>query len=479
MTCPDYTALLPLLITAYSGAVLMLITAFWRSARGAYGLTLFSLVCAFCSIFIALPVTPRTITPLICIDSYALFFVGLIIAASILVTLLHPQYLDSRQKHGESIYVLIIFATLGMETMVASCHFASFFLGFEILSVSLYGLIGYTQHHKPSLEAAIKYFILAATASAFLLFGIALIYLDTGTMDFHKLAPMLASVQLSVTTLFGLVLVLAAIGFKLAFAPFHMWSPDVYQGSPAPVTALIASGSKCAAFAALLRLFSMVNLNSSPGIFLVLSALAFATMFAGNLLALLQTNVKRLLAYSSIAHMGYLLIPLIAGRGQAPSSIAFYLAAYSATTITAFGIITILSTFKKTGDMEELEDYRGLAQRSPALTAIMTIALLSLAGIPLTAGFFAKFYIFSAAVQSGMWALLIVGVVNSGLSAYYYMRVVVTMYTRIDKETSQLPEPDIASQIALGVALAIILSFGIYPSPLIQLADIVTRTLRF
>jgi len=479
MTGVDFVAILPLLVTAYAGVALMVIVAFWRSHTAAFVLTLASLAAAFGSIFLALPYAPRAVTPLIEVDHYSLYFTGLILAGALLVTLLCRDYLQAREKRSEAFYVLLMLAVLGMETIASSAHFASFFLGLETLSVSLYGLIGYTREHKLSLEGAIKYLVLAATASAFLLFGIALVYADTGTMDLRHLVPLMASHKASLTLSFGLALILVAFGFKLAFVPFHMWSPDVYQGAPAPITGLIATGSKGAVFALLLRLVTITSLGSHREIFLVGTVLAVATMSVGNLLALLQTNVKRLLAYSSIAHMGYLLIPLLAGGTRGPSSIAFYLASYFATTIAAFGVVAVLSGSRLMGDTEELEDYRGLSLRHPLLAAVFALALLSLTGMPLTAGFIAKFYIFAAAAEAKLWGLLIVGIVNSGISAFYYLRVVVAMYSRADAEPAALPKARAASALCLAVCAAVVLFFGIYPAPLIQLSQAATRLLGF
>jgi NADH-quinone oxidoreductase subunit N len=475
MNGTDYMAILPLLVIGYAGPVLMTLIAFWQSQKLAYIFTLVSIAAAFGALFIAVPHAPCSVTPLLQVDLYSIFFSGLILIAAFLVTLLCPQYVENHVKRGAALYVLLLFAVLGMMTLAASIHFVSFFLGLEILSVSLYGLIGYTLRSKPSLEAAIKYLVLAATASALLLFGIALVYSELGSLDFRVLAPILAEGHLTLATLFGLMLIVAAFGFKLAFAPFHMWSPDVYQGSPAPITAMIATASKVSVFALLLRFVFMAQLHMNSDIFLALTVLAILSMTAGNLLALMQTNVKRILAYSSIAHMGYLIIPLLAGGAQGASSITFYLVSYVATVVAAFGVVVVLSSSLKSGDVENLNDYKGLAKRNPVLAAIMTLALLSLTGIPLTSGFFAKLYIFSAAVNSGLWLLLIVGAINTGMSAFYYLRVVYAMFgSEPDKELA-VPVPGSSSQIALVISSAIILFFGIYPVPLIYLAEVVTR----
>ncbi len=463
----DLMALLPLLITGYAAVALMLVAAFRPKHAVALVLTLAGLAAALVSVSVALPYAPRMVTTLIRVDGYSIYFMGLVLAATILVSLLSASYLHAHERRSSAFYILLLLAALGMETLTCSVHFASFFLGIEILSVSLYGLIGYTRDHRPSLEGAIKYLVLAAAASAFLLLGIALVYADSGTMDFRRLAAN----GLPAVSFLGLALIVVAFGFKLAIVPFHMWSPDVYQGAPAPVTALIATGSKGAVFALLLRLVYMWHVEAGPTFVLMISILAIATMLAGNLLALLQTNVKRLLAYSSIAHIGYLLIPLLAGAPLGPASIAFYLASYFAATIAAFGVIAVLSSHRRMGDVEELDEYRGLAGRHPVLALIFTAALLSLTGIPPAAGFIAKFYIFSAAIRADLWALVIVGVVSSGISAFYYLRVIIAMYSAPESDREALPGPSFTAAIALGASVAALLALGVYPSPLVHLVE--------
>lgn len=477
MTSRDFIAILPIVIPAYAGVVLMLVTAFVHSPRLALWLTLVSFAAAFGTVFVALPYAPRMVTPLVRIDTYSLFFAGVILAAAFLVTLLCGDYLRAHEKRGEAFYVLMAFAVTGMLVVAASAHFAAFFLGIETLSVSLYGLIGYTRRNPPSLEAAIKYLIMAAVSSAFLLFGIALIYAELGTMDFARMTAAIAGGGLTAVSYLGLGLVLVGFGFKLAWAPFHMWSPDVYQGAPAPVTALIASGSKGAVFALLLRLTAMSNLHGQVTVFL---ALAVLTMFTGNLLALTQNNVKRLLAYSSIAQMGYLLIPLIAGGANGASSAAFYVVSYIAATIAAFGVISVVSARRETGDAESLADYNGLAARSPWLAGVFAAAILSLMGMPLTAGFFAKFYIFTAAARAGLWWLLVVGVVNTGMSAFYYLRVVFALYSRPESESAVSPNGvSFGAALSLAVCAAVIVLIGVCPTPLLRLAEAAAGAMGF
>lgn len=479
MNKADYIVLLPLLITGYVGALLMTLIAFVRSHTIAFMITLISFIAALVTVVAALPHVPRSVTPLIQVDTFSLYFSGLILAGAILITLMSYDYLHTHSRTPGAFYVLLMFAVAGMLSIIQSAHFASFFLGLEILSIALYGLIGYTRRYKLSLEAAIKYLVLAASSSAFLLFGIALVYAEFGSMDFRIIGPLMTVKGVSLTAFFGLGLILVGFGFKLAVVPFHMWSPDVYQGAPAPITALIATGSKGAVLALLLRFVMVSNLMTDRTTYVTLAVLAVLTMLAGNLLALLQTNIKRLLAYSSIAQIGYLLIPLIAGGRLGPSSIAFYLASYFATTIAAFAVISALSRSREFGDVEDLEDYRGLYLRHPVLAGILAISMLSLTGIPLTSGFIGKFYIFSAAVQSGLWWLLIVGVVASGISAFYYLRVLSTIYTRPKTLPEPLANPGASTIITLAISTVIMIYFGIYPTPLIRLAESVMRGLGF
>src|SRR5579864_9130923 len=410
MTATDVLALLPLVLVAAASVVVMVAAAVRRNHALALGITLAGLAAAFCSVLF---VHPRQVTALLSMDRYALFFMGLIVAASFAVALLAYAYLAQRKGNHEEFYILLLVATLGGMVLSASTHFTSFFLGLEILSVALYALIAYLHERPRPVEAGIKYLVLAAASAAFLLFGIALIYADLGTMDFARIAQLLATqADLSPTLLLpGVALIVTGIGFKLALVPFHMWTPDVYEGAPAPVTAFVATVSKGAMFALLLRYFNRSGFSHGLApVVLVFSIIAIASMFAGNLLALLQNNVKRILAYSSIAHMGYLLVAFQVGGPMGASAVIFYLVAYFATTLGAFGIVTVLSG--KNGEADTLEDYEGLAWRRPWIAALFTAMLLSLAGIPLTAGFVGKFYVLAAGAGSGLWWLLVIMVVN-------------------------------------------------------------------
>ena len=413
MTASDLFALLPLLSVAATAVIIMLAVAVHRSHALALALTLLGLAGAFCSLFF---VPLRPVTPLLIIDNYALFFMGLIVAASFAVALLAYGYLAAREGNREELYILILVATLGAMVLAASTHFASLFLGLEILSVALYALISYLHGRALPVEAGIKYLVLAAASAAFLLFGIALIYADLGTMEFARIAQLLSSrgALNLILLLPGVALIVTGIGFKLALVPFHMWTPDVYEGAPAPVTAFVATVSKGGMFALLLRYFHQSGTHSFAPVVLAFSIIAVASMFAGNLLALLQNNVKRILAYSSIAHMGYLLVAFQVGGPMGASAAAFYLVAYFVMTLGAFGVVTTLSERGRDADL--IDDYRGLFWRRPALALVFTAMLLSLAGIPLTAGFLGKFYIVAAGASVGAWALILILAITSALN---------------------------------------------------------------
>ena len=370
--------------------------------------------------------TPHGGTALLTLDGYARFYTGLILAATAAVTLLSVGYLEQIADQRDEYYVLLLLAALGSLVLVAATHFVSFFLGLELLSVSLYALIAYSRTREESIEAGIKYLVLAATSAAFLLFGMALVYAELGTLAFAGLTATPISTPDPLLALTGIGLIVVGFGFKLALVPFHLWTPDVYQGAPAPMTAFVATVSKGAMFALLVRYFSVVDLRSHHALVIVFTLLAIASMFAGNLLALLQSNVKRLLAYSSIAHLGYLLVAFLASGSLAVTAVTFYLVAYFVTTLGAFGVVTVLSTGER--EAESLDDYRGLVVRRPWLAVLFTAMLLSLAGIPLTAGFVGKFYLTVAAGGAGLWPLLVVMMVTSGIGLFYYLRVIVAMF---------------------------------------------------
>lgn len=468
MSAPDLIALLPLLIVAATTILAMLLIAFYRHHGATAGLTVAGLLLALGSLSLAPPHIPRVVTPLLVVDGYALFFLGLVLATTAVVTALSYRYLEPATENREEYYLLLLMGALGAGVLVAARHFVSFFVGLELLSVSLYALIAYTRAQEQRIEAGLKYLILAGTASAFLLFGLALIYAEQGQLVFED-------ITLSDPSLFllsGLGLLTVGIAFKLALAPFHLWTPDVYQGAPAPVTAFIATVSKGAVFALLFRFFEGVRIYDQQALLVTFGAIAVLSMLAGNLLALVQDNVKRILAYSSIAHLGYLTIAFLVGGDLGRTAAAFYLAIYFVTTLAAFGVVTWLSTAEE--EAEALEDYRGLFRRSPHLAGIFTVAILSLAGIPPTAGLISKVYVAMAGVSVSLWLPLLVLVAGSVAGVFYYMRIVITMWRDPAGEEEALTFTAAGAPagyfILNGLTLAL-LALGVYPFFLIQIIE--------
>jgi NADH-quinone oxidoreductase subunit N len=458
------SAALPLLILAVTSLAVMIGIAIKRSHRVAAVLSFAGITASFISLWPAFSATPARITALLIIDQYALVYMALILVASAAVVLLSFPYLACRSEHKEEFYLLLILATLGSMVLAASSHMVSLFLGLELLSISLYTLISYPRTEALPVEAGIKYLVLAASSSAFLLFGLALLYVAEGSLDFRPMAEHSPDLAGGFVPLAGMVLVVSGIGFKLAVVPFHLWTPDVYQGAPLPVAAFIATVSKGGVFAFLLRWLWTGGTASRP-LLLVFGIIATASMLTGNLLALRQTNVKRLLAYSSIAHMGYFLVAVVAGGNLGRAAATYYLAAYMVTILGAFGSLLALSSGAR--DAETFDDIRGLFWRRPLLASVFTAMILSLAGIPLTAGFLGKFYVLTAGASAAAWALVIVLILSSTIGLVYYLRVIVAMFAeperaQIDIETPRLSVAFGAILTVLSVALLIL---GVYPGP--------------
>jgi NADH-quinone oxidoreductase subunit N len=471
MNASDTLALLPLILIAATAVIVMLGIASKRSHTLAVALTLIGLAAAFISISAAEPLAPRQVTSLLLVDRYALFYIGLIILSAAAVTVFSYRYFENHDGHREELYLLLLLATLGCAVLVASSHFVSFLLGLEILSVSLYAMIANLKDGASALEAGIKYLILASVSAAFLLFGVALIYAVTGSMEFSDIREVSVNGPGFALLLAGIVLTITGIGFKLGVVPFHLWTPDVYEGAPAPVAAFVATTSKSAMVALLLRYFYLSGAIEYRPVFLVFSVIAIASMCAGNLLGLQQSNVKRILAYSSIAHFGYILVAFLAGGTMAVEAVSFYLVAYSVSILAAFGIVSVLSGAHR--DADDLEDYRGLFWRRPVIASVFTAALFSLAGIPATMGFVGKFYVLDAGAAAAAWPLIIILVVTSVAGLFYYLRVVVTLYSA--------PPEHLAGQVVsigqraswsgvfmLAVLAILLIWFGVYPTPLLQ-----------
>ncbi len=478
MTLQDLRPLLPLLVLSAAIVTVMLVIAFKRDHRLTFALTLIGLVLSLAALPLASSGLPRTVTPLVVIDGFALFYIALVLAASLVVVIFSFSYLEKVAGNREEYYLLMMLATLGAVVLVVSNHFVSFFIGLETLSISLYTLIAYTRFERQRIEAAIKYLVLAAAASSFLLFGMALAYLVYGTMQFDQMSsPSNFSAADSALLTVGLAMLMVGIGFKLALVPFHMWAPDVYQGAPAPVTAFVATVSKGGIIALMLRLFAFVPLTLGSNLWNVFALIAILSMLAGNVLAVVQSNVKRILAYSSIAHFGYLLVAFLASNALSISSMTFYLVVYIITSLIAFGVITVLSHPQK--EFEELEDYRGLfrQQRRPAI--FLGLALLSLASLPPTGGLVGKIFLAAAGVESSLWLLLAALVIGSVIGVFYYLRVAITIFRQPEEESAVWTAPRLTplAEVTLVLLSLGLIILGIFPAPLINLIEAVAARL--
>ena len=396
------------------------------------------------------------------VDNFSLFFNIIFLVSTILVTLISMSYLDRGDRKQGPYYLLILLATLGMMLMAAGNELIIVFLGLELMSLSLYVLAGYFRESPASSEAGMKYLLLGAFASAFFLYGIALIYGGAGTTSVPAIAEAITAENKSPLLLAGMFLLVVGFGFKVAIVPFHQWAPDVYEGAPTTIAAFISAGPKAAGFAAFLRIFMEALPNLQVEWSGVLILLAMLTMTVGNIIAISQTNIKRMLAYSSIAHAGYVLIGLAAANDDGISSAMLYLLIYCVMNIGAFGAVILARTAD--GESLMISDYAGLGTRKPLLAMFMTVMLLSLAGFPPTAGFVGKFYLFKAAIGSELYLLVIVGAINTAISAFYYLRVVVTMYMREPEE--ELEISPYASTLVVGLILAVVgvLLIGVLPS---------------
>jgi NADH-quinone oxidoreductase subunit N len=480
MSGSDLTAILPLIVLGGTVTIVMLAIAFCRNHRLTALLSLLGLILCLIAIWPASDMAPRQVTPLLQIDRYALFYMGLIFTASIAVLLLSHGYLAARSEPPEEFYLLLLVATLGAAALVASDHFASFFLGLETLSISLLGLIAYPRSHGKPLEAGVKYLILAGISSAFLLFGMALTYARLGSMEFARIAALLTvnGVSPDLYWLTGLALIFTGIGFKLSVVPFHMWVPDVYEGAPAPVAAFVAVVSKGAMFALLLRYFVMANADGFGPVPMMIEIVAIASIMVGNLLALMQNNIKRILAYSSIAHLGYLLVAFLASGALRIDAVTYYLVAYTVMTVGAFGIITVLSTSNATAEIEDLDAYRGLIWRRAWLGGAFAAMLLSLAGIPLTMGFIGKFYAIAGGVSAAMWPAVIALIAGSIIGLFYYLRVIVAICTPAPEgATAYAGAVPMVGGTTLAALTLILFGLGLYPTPLVRLIQVTAAQL--
>jgi len=472
----DLYRALPELVWCGFGVLAMLMQPFVRSRRFFTFLAVLGTLAGTAASVFAYMYAGPAFNGLVQSDSFSFFFRLLVGTVAFLVVLAAQPYLDRERLPLAEFYALLLFATAGMGVLASAQELLTAFIGLEMSSISSYILAGYRRDALKSSESAMKYFLLGSFATAFFLYGIALVYGASGTTVLTKMA----SSELLGSSLFelGLAMILIGLGFKVAAAPFQVWTPDVYEGAPTPVTALFSAGPKAATFALLLRIFAIVP-AATHFWFWAFWVLAALTMFAGNLGALVQTNVKRLLAYSSIAHAGYILVAFAAvtfmskdlkdGAAPAYAAVLFYLLSYALMKLGAF---TVVSQLGGSGEKNlSLDDYAGLSERQPVVAAALSLYLLSLLGLPVTAGFFGKFYIFKAAVNSHLLWLAVLMAVNSIIGAYYYLRVIVVMYMRESSPESAAAAP---VPFPLGVNLVLLITFagtilfGVYPNPVIN-----------
>lgn len=417
-----------------------------------------------------------TAEQLFVIDNFAQFNMVVILICALACFTLSYAYLADLDDHKEELYLLMLLSTVGALLMVSAQHLASFFMSLEMLSIPLYGMLAYTYMRKRSLESGLKYLVLSATASATLLMGMAFIYAEVGSLAFKPISMTLVDLFESPLLIVGTAMMMFGIAFKLSAAPFHIWTPDVYEGAPAPVATYLASVTKVAMMALAVRFLIDTSLLALPSVQMLLMVMATLSILVGNLLAVRQTSLKRLLGYSSIAHMGYVLIVIVSIGSAADSISSMYMAIYAFTSIGAFGVVTLMSSpYRLAGEADELTHYQGLFWRRPVLTAVMTIMMLSLAGIPLTAGFITKLFAILAAVQGTNWFLAGMIILGSAIGLFYYLRVMLTLF----KRPKQFIEFDVSKQWGLrtgGIMIiavtAIILFFGILPNSMIEWASL-------
>src|SRR6266704_953719 len=400
------------------------------------------------------------------VDTFSVFFHFVVIAVTIVVILSSYEYMEVQKIRAGEYYGLILFGAVGMALMSSAVELVLIFIALEISSIATYVLAGFRRRAAISSEASVKYFLLGSFATAFFLYGIALMFGATGSTSISAISQVLRSGNISVLAYAGIALMFVGLGFKVAAAPFHIWTPDVYEGAPSPVVGFMSTAPKAAVFAVLLRIMFQAN---APGRLWLIWVTAALSMTLGNLGALVQDNVKRLLAYSSIAHAGYLLVAFAALPSNGIPAAMFYAASYAAMNVGAFAVV---SHFASAGERYvTLEDYSGLGRRSPLLAATLTIFLLSLIGIPITGGFFAKFYVFSAALQANLVGLTIIGVLNSAVGAYYYLRVMVVMYMREPREEAPLPPVPTGLRAALTLTVFATIYLGILPGRVLEYAS--------
>jgi NADH-quinone oxidoreductase subunit N len=465
----DYVRILPEIVLSVFGMMVMLLEPLLDEETGQKVLGLIALLGTLVGLgatWLMAQAPGLAFWNMVKVDGFSVFFHVLMIAIAAVVILSSYEYMAVQRIRAGEYYALILFGTVGTALMSSAIELVLIFIALEISSISSYVLAGFHRHEAASAESSLKYFLLGSFATAFFLYGVALMFGATGSTNLDQIGGTLRAGPVPLLAFVAVAFMFVGLGFKVAAAPFHIWTPDVYEGAPAPVVGFMSTAPKAAAFAVLLRVVFVINVHGLVWVIWVAAALS---MTLGNLSAFVQNNVKRLLAYSSIAHAGYLLVAFAAAPVLGASAAMFYTAAYAAMNLGAFAVV---SHFANSGERYvTLEDYEGLGRSSPLLAATLTIFLLSLIGIPMTGGFFAKFYVFNAAVKANLIWLTIIGVINGGVGAYYYLRIIVRMYMRESRKEVPVTPVPFALALALSCCLAATIYLGVFPNGVLQFAQ--------
>ena len=475
-TASDYLRFLPEIVLTVFGIIVMLLEAVAKGKRSYLGLVALSgIALSFLANIAAYSDPGSAFQHMIVVDAYATFFRGLVLVVGALCILASISYLDREHAQGGEYYALILFSLVGQCTLATASDLIMVFIALEISSIATYILAGYLRDDRRNNESALKYFLLGSFATGFLLYGVAWIFGMIGSTNLEAIRQRLESGSISTGAVqviaVAAALIFVGLGFKVSIAPFQMWAPDVYQGAAAPVSAFMSAGPKAAAFAVFFRIF-MTSFRPMEDRWIVLVwGCALATMLIGNFAALLQTNVKRLLGYSSIAHAGYVLVALTAASQVGIAAAMFYLASYALMNVGAFAVISHIAA--RNERFVKIEDLSGLGRSQPVLAALFALFVFSLIGVPLTGGFFGKFYVFQAALHSNLVWLTVLGLLNSAIAAFYYLRIIVAIYMHEPGEaTAKLAAPAPALNIAIWASAIGVLVLGIFPSFLLQFASL-------
>ncbi|HVK98783.1 MAG TPA: NADH-quinone oxidoreductase subunit N [Dongiaceae bacterium] len=464
ITLATLIPIIPILVLSGAAVLLMLLTAFFRIHVLALLLGLSATLIAMASMSLVGQNLPAEVTPLLVVDGATHFYWSMILLSTLVCIGISYGYVRNAPSFREEWYLLLLIAACGGLVLAASSHMASLFIGLELMSVPLYGLAAFSLKNKRSLEAGIKYLVLSATASAFLLFGIAMLYAESGTLMLTQWLDLPVGSPL---VILGSAMILIGLGFKLSWVPFHTWTPDVYQGAPMPVTAFLATASKVAVIAVLVRLFVALPVWQDNNFVLLLALIAGASILFGNLLAISQTSLKRLLAYSSIAHFGYLMIALTIVAHHGSRSVWVYLATYVIASLGAFAVLTSVTALKDDTNGDRFEALKGLYQRNPLLAVALAVCLISMAGVPLTAGFIGKFALFASGVATGQWILLLLVVAGSAIGIYYYLRAVSILFQPATGTLSERVNVPTFNGILIAALTFLTLLIGVWPDLLL------------